>query len=133
MKKMNEGIKERIKEIRTTQKMTQEKFANRLKTSRANIAGYEAGTRVPSEAAINNICREFNINEEWLRYGIGEMFIELSKKDELILWASKALSDQETTFRNKFVDMLYKLDENDWEVLVNVAETLVKQRKKDQG
>ena len=67
-------MNERIKKIRKEKKLTQQKFADMLKTSRNNIAGYEAGSRMPSDAAINNICITFNVNENWLRSGEGEMF-----------------------------------------------------------
>ena len=67
-------MNERIKKIRKEKKLTQQKFADMLKTSRNNIAGYEAGSRMPSDAAINNICITFNVNENWLRTGSGEMF-----------------------------------------------------------
>lgn len=127
-------MKDRIKAIRKEKKMTQQEFANALNTSRNNIAGYETGTRIPSEAAKNNICKTFNINQEWLETGEGgneNMFLQLSRKDELILWASTALSNESEDFRNRFVDALSKLDINDWELLANMAETLVKQKEKD--
>ena len=71
----------RIKELRKSLGLTQQEFANKLNTSRNNIAGYEVGNREPSNAAINNICREFNVNEEWLRNGTGEMFINTEDED----------------------------------------------------
>jgi len=121
----------RIKQLRKEKNMTQQAFADALGTSRNNIAGYEAGTRVPSDAAFNNICTTFNVNPEWLSTGEGNMFVELTKKDELLLWASKALSGEAETFRDRFVDALSKLDMNDWELLAKMAETLANQKQKD--
>ena len=54
--------------------LTQQEFAERVGTARNNIAGYETGKRSPSEAVISLICREFHVNETWLRTGEGEMF-----------------------------------------------------------
>lgn len=121
---MNE-INKRIKEIRDAKNLTQEKFANKLKTSRANIAGYEAGTRTPSEAALNNICREFNVNEEWLRNGTGEMFIELDEEDQLMEWAGRVLGSRTTSFKKRFVKMLMSLSDDEWEFLERKAKELV--------
>lgn len=69
-------MKDRIKKIRKELDLTQQKFADKLGTSRDNIGGYETGRRTPSEAVISLICKEFNVNEEWLRHGSGEMFID---------------------------------------------------------
>lgn len=121
----NAGIKERIKEIRTSQNLTQEKFASRLRTSRANIAGYEAGTRTPSEAALINICREFNVNEDWLRNGTGEMFIEMDKEDQLMEWAGRVLGSRSTSFKKNFVKMMMSLTEDEWELLERKARELM--------
>lgn len=121
---MNE-LNDRIKEIRKSQNMTQEKFASKLKTSRANIAGYEAGTRTPSNAALNNICREFNVNEEWLRDGTGEMFIEMEDEDILMEWAGRVLGSETDAFKKRFVKMLMSLTEDEWALLERKAKELV--------
>lgn len=65
---------ERIKKVRKDKGLTQQKFANQIGTTQNNIASYEIGRREPSAAAVNNICKTFNINEEWLREGKGEMY-----------------------------------------------------------
>lgn len=64
----------RLKEIRKALNLTQQKFADRLKIKRNTVATYEAGKSNPSDAAVSLICREFNVNEKWLRTGSGEMF-----------------------------------------------------------
>lgn len=64
----------RLKEIRKALNLTQQEFADRLKIKRNTVATYETGKSNPSDAAVSLICREFNVNEEWLRTGSGEMF-----------------------------------------------------------
>ena len=64
----------RIKKIRKSLDLTQQEFADRLGIKRNTVATYEVGKSNPSDAAISLICREFNVNEEWLRTGVGEMF-----------------------------------------------------------
>lgn len=63
----------RIKKIRKSAGLTQEEFGKRIGSARNTIANYETGNRNPSNAVIASICREYNINEEWLRTGQGEM------------------------------------------------------------
>ena len=121
---MNQEINKRIKEIRTSQNLTQDKFANRLKTSRANIAGYEAGTRVPSDAAINNICREFNVNEEWLRHGIGDMFMEMDDEDYIMEWTGRVLGDKSDSFKKNVVKVLMSLTDEEWKLFERKAKEL---------
>lgn len=78
-------MQDRIKQVRKSHNLTQQEFADRIGTPRANIAGYERGIRAPSEAMISLICREFHVNEAWLRTGIGEMKADLSVREELDL------------------------------------------------
>lgn len=64
----------RIKKIRKALDLTQRDFAKKLGMKQNTIATYEMGRCNPSEPAIVSICREFNVNEKWLRTGIGNMF-----------------------------------------------------------
>ncbi len=68
-------MKDRIREIRKNNKMNQAEFGAKLGVKGNTIGNYELGLRNPSDAVIFSICREFNINEEWLRTGKGDMYI----------------------------------------------------------
>ena len=90
---------ERIQKLRKALGLTQQEFSDKLNISRANIAGYETGRREPSDAAISLMCREFNVNESWLREGEGDMFVDLSRNDELSAFFADLLdSDDEFMF-----------------------------------
>ncbi len=67
-------IGERIKKIRKAFDLTQQEFADRIGSKRNTVATYEMGRTEPSAAVITLICREFNVNEKWLRTEDGEMF-----------------------------------------------------------
>ncbi len=67
------NIGSRIKKIRRTYKLTQQVFAKKIGSTQNTITRYETNTRTPPNTVITLICREFNINEKWLRDGIGEM------------------------------------------------------------
>lgn len=68
-------MKDRIRKVRKALDLTQRGFAERIGMKSNTIATYEMGRATPSDAAINNICKEFDVNENWLRTGEGEMFI----------------------------------------------------------
>ncbi|MCI9110277.1 helix-turn-helix transcriptional regulator [uncultured Clostridium sp.] len=67
------NISGRIKFLRKSRELTQAAFAEKIKISRSNIANIEVGRINISDRTISDICREFNVNEEWLRYGFGEI------------------------------------------------------------
>ena len=69
---MNIGY--RIKQIRKALDLTQTEFADRIGSVQNTVTGYESGRRNPSAPVISLICREFGVNEQWLRDGVGEMF-----------------------------------------------------------
>ena len=68
-------IGERIKELRKALRMTQTAFADRIGIRQNSVALLEMGRNTPSDQTVAFICREFRVNEEWLRTGAGEMFI----------------------------------------------------------
>lgn len=86
-------MNERIKELRKELKLTQQEFADELKISRGNIGAYEVGKNAPSDAVVSLICKTFNVNEDWLRSGAGNMFLELPEEDEEAAYVSELLED----------------------------------------
>lgn len=66
---------QKLKLLRNQLGLTQEEFANRIGVSRNSVANYETKVREPVAAVFSLICREFNVNEKWLREGVGEMFL----------------------------------------------------------
>lgn len=65
---------ERIKKLRKALDLTQQEFADRIGIKRNTIANYETGRNNPVDSIISLICREFNVDENWLRTGNGNMF-----------------------------------------------------------
>lgn len=84
---------ERIKLLRKTLKLTQQEFAERIGVKRNTIATYEIGRNEPIDAVFSLICREFNINEEWLKNGTGEMFKETFIEDEIAAYVSDLIEE----------------------------------------
>ena len=79
-------MKDRVKTLRKTLGLTQREFADRIGMKPNTVATYEMGRSIPSDPAINNICKEFRVSEMWLRTGSGEMFLPAPRDalDELI-------------------------------------------------
>ncbi|MCI8644339.1 MAG: helix-turn-helix transcriptional regulator [Lachnospiraceae bacterium] len=65
---------ERIRKLRKTLDLTQQKFGERIGIKGNTVAQYELGRNEPVDAVFSLICREFDVREEWLRTGEGEMF-----------------------------------------------------------
>lgn len=77
-------MKDRIKAIRKSQNLTQADFASRLGIKGNTVACYETGSRIPSDAIIKAICREFDVSEKWLRTGDGEMFDSIPVDEDFL-------------------------------------------------
>ena len=118
-------IKDRIKELRKAKGLTQFEFADRLKVSRNNIAGYETGRTEPSGSAISLICRTFSVSETWLRTGEGEMFSDTAREKEIAAFMGDVLAAESEDFRKRFVSMLSSLSVDEWRLIEEKAKELV--------
>lgn len=117
---------ERIKALRKALSLTQQEMADRIGIKRNTIANYETGRNAPVDSVLALICREFNVNEQWLKTGKGEMFIKLSKDEEIATFVGKTLSGESDNFKKRFISMLAHLNETEWEVLERMVEELKK-------
>ena len=118
-------MNERIRKLRKHLDLTQREFGERIGIKGTSIANYELGRNEPIDAVVSLICREFNVNEEWLRNGTGEMFIEMDKEDLLMEWAGRVLGNRTSSFKKNFVKMLMSLTEDEWELLERKARELM--------
>lgn len=110
-------MNERIKLVRIKKSLNQTDFAKRLSISRSAVCKIESGENSPSEQTINLICKEFNVNSEWLRTGKGEMFIEKSKDILISDMFADIFKGDDTDFKYRLVSALSKLDDDDWDSL----------------
>ena len=126
-------IKDRIKQLRKAKGLTQFEFADRLKVSRNNIAGYETGRTEPSGSAISLICRTFSVSETWLRTGEGEMFSDTAREEQIAAFMGDVLAAESEDFRKRFVSMLSSLSVDEWRLIEEKAkELLEKEQEKRQ-
>lgn len=114
-------MKERIKKIRTTLSLTQDEFAEKLGLARNSIASYESGRRVPNDAIIKLMCKEFNVDYFWLTEGADvDMFMKLpntlleklaerynlNKKSQMVLQTYLEAPDEEKEVIENFLTTL---------------------------
>ena len=119
---------DRIKEIRKSAGLTQQKFAERIGTKQNTVAQYEIGRNVPMDPVITAICREFNVNEVWLRTGEGDPYQEESRQEQILKFVAQTIKGSDE-FRKNFVAMLAKLDVEDWEALAKIFNKLANEQK----
>ena len=110
-------MKDRIKKIRKELDLTQQKFADRLGVKRNTVGQWECGINAITDQVITSICREFNVNEDWLRTGQGEMFIKQTRDEQIASFIGSIQSSEDDSFKKRFISMLSALDESEWEVL----------------
>lgn len=120
-------MKDRIKRLRKKLGLNQTEFGARVGVKGNTIGNYEIGLRSPSEAVIVSICREFNVNEVWLRTGEGdEMFIPKTTSSEISSFIGEILRG-EPDFRRRFIAVLARMTPDEWKLLEKKALELVEE------
>lgn len=117
-------MKDRFKELRKELNVTQREFADKLKISRNFVAQIEMGSKVPSDRTIDDVCREFNVNEEWLRTGNGDMFIPGIKDKQISAMLADVMKSGEDSFRHRLVSALARLDDEGWDNLEKLIDMI---------
>ena len=121
-------MNERLKKLRKALDLTQQEFADRIGIKRNSFANYETGRNTPIDAIIVSICKEFNVNENWLRTGEGDMFIELSYSDEIAQFVGQLMTEEDDSFKKRLISGLAALDENGWKVLEDFLDSIQKKK-----
>lgn len=97
-------MNERIKELRKALGLTLEKFGERLGVSRAALSNIENGNRSVTDQMFKSVCREFSVNEEWLRTGEGNMFLIPDDEDAALV--SEVLENPDVKFYQMMLNMV---------------------------
>ena len=122
-------MKDRIKYVRkTVANMNQTKFGEIIGVKQGTVAAYESGDRTPIDAVVVAICREFDINETWLRTGEGEMQREISDSEKILAWVTDVLMDKPDSFRRQLVEVLVELTPEQLDIMNQVADKLIEKR-----
>ena len=119
-------LKDRIKQIRKEHKLTQVEFGMKIGVKGNSVTGYETGLRNPTDAVILSICREFNINEEWLRTGKGPM--EFSPNGKLSTYLAE-IAHGNDEFIQDLIKVYMELDDSSKEALKTIAYKMAENKK----
>lgn len=98
-------MNERIKELRKALGLTMEKFGKRLGVKKNSVSQWESGVNNLTDQMFKSICREFNVNEEWLRSGEGEMFQIPDDEDAALV--SEVLENPDDKFYQMLLNMVH--------------------------
>lgn len=117
-------MNERIKGIRKALNLSQDEFAGRLGLTRGAITNIELRKTDPKPLLIDLICSTYGVSKEWLESGAGEMFVPISRDEEIAKFVAESLKGEDDNFRKRFLSMLSKLDESEWELLEKMAKKI---------
>lgn len=109
-------MNERIMELRKSLGLSQEAFAKRIGIKGSAMSLIEGGRRNITTQVITAICREFGVNEDWLRNGTGDMFLEMSRAEKAAKIVGSALDTDDDFILNTFIT-LGQLTPAEWEVI----------------
>lgn len=123
-------MKNRILYIVEQSGLTKTAFGKRINVSQGLVSQMCSGTTNPSDRTITDICREFGVNEVWLRTGEGEPFNERSREEEIMRFAVQTVKGSDE-FRKALVSMLATLEPEDWAALSKIYNKLAEEYKKE--
>lgn len=124
-------MNKRIAQIRKEAGLNQQAFADKIGLTKNFVSLVETGNRAPSDRTISDICREFSVNESWLRTGEGEMFKPVNRDTEIAAFMGDVMRGEDGDFRRRLVAVLAKLDTAEWELLEKMAQKLAAESKKE--
>lgn len=102
-------MKDRLKQLRKELRLTQQEFSDRIGIKRNTFSQYENGRNEPIDAVVKLICGKFNVNETWLRTGEGDMFVEVSRDDELQRLIDASLNDEAGEIKRRIAAAVMRL------------------------
>lgn len=121
---------ERVRLARKSLHLTLEKFGEKIGLKRSSLSQIENGINELTESNIKAISREFGVSEDWLRTGEGEMFLPITRDDEIAKLSTDLFKEEDDSFKARLILTLAKLNENEWAVLEKIAKELAADPKK---
>ena len=106
-------MNERIKQLRKVLDLTQQKFADKLGVKRNTVGQWECGINAITDRVIFSICREFDVSEEWLRTGEGEMFEQLTEQQKIMKYTALLLKDKDSVIANAIQTLIVTYEQLD--------------------
>lgn len=127
---MDNGFSERLVAVVQESKLTKSDFARRIGVSQPHVSRMCSGETQPSDRTVSDICREFGVNETWLRYGTGYMKAETTQKQKLSRFFSDVLATAPDD-RSAFIAALGDLPPQFWPLAAELARNITENLKKE--
>lgn len=125
------SIHNRVKEVRKALNMAQDEFGDKIGIKKSSISQIESGKTNPSDLTVRAICREFRVDETWLRTGVGEMFRTSTPDQQIAEFAGRLLEGRaEDAFKRKLVSALSRIPPESWAALEQIADAIAEEEKK---
>lgn len=121
-----ETIGERIEQVLKASGIKKIEAARRLNVSSAFITQLCKGDSGASDRTISDICREFGVDEVWLRHGKGEMFRPRSRKDAISAYMGQLLGNQRSEFEEDIIEFMANTRPEFWDMLIEELRPLAK-------
>lgn len=118
-------IAERITKVIKDKAKTKTEFAEKLNISQSFVSRLASGEKEPSDRTIADICREFDVNEDWLRTGQGDPYVQLSRDEELAQFFGDVMKGEDPDFRRRLLSVMSRLTTDEWALLEQMAWKLV--------
>lgn len=126
-------INSRISSVIRASGLTKTAFGERLNVSQSHVSRLANGETAPSDRTIVDICREFGVSEHWLRTGEGEMFVRLSREEEITKFLMTVIRDPDSEFQRQLLATMAKLEPAQWKLMEQMLDNLISQREKKEG
>lgn len=113
---------------------TQKQFGSQIGLKPNSVSDIESGKNTPTEQTIKAICREFNVNSDWIRAGKGEPIIGLSRNQEIAKFSNGIMELPDDNIKKKLILAISRLTSNDWNRLIEIIEDVLQTqiRREDQ-
>ena len=121
-------MNKRIESIRKEKGLSRASFGARIGVSGDVINNLERGRVEIKEHMILLICKEFDVNETWLRTGEGEMFVPRDRESELAKLTTDFLLDEPDSFRSRFISLLARMSDEEWKMVEDLVDRLAQKK-----
>ena len=119
-------MNQRIREIRKALNMTLEEFGKNLGVTKTAISTIENGKRNVTDQMFLSICRTYNVNTAYLKDGTGDMFVKLSREEEIAAFIGQILKSEDASFPKRFISVLSRLSVYEWKLLEKIVVEMAK-------
>ena len=126
-----ETINKQIAALIHAKGMNKSQFAESINVSPQFISAVCTGTKQPSDRTIADICRVYNVNEDWLRDGTGDPFMPLSREENIAEYVGSINGGHITDIEESVIKFMVGTPVEEWETLASALRRCRETKKPD--